>query len=92
MEGETGSSTAGRSAPASPSSRSRSLKRELEPLRTDTSPFSGRQPPKGTIFVEPQLVAHVEFREWTKSGTLRAPSFKGLRPDISPQECVREEG
>jgi bifunctional non-homologous end joining protein LigD len=68
------------------------LKRELEPLRKDTSPFSGRQPPKGTIFVEPRLVAHVEFREWTKSGTLRAPSFKGLRPDVSPQECVREEG
>jgi bifunctional non-homologous end joining protein LigD len=68
------------------------LKRELEPLRRDASPFSGRQPPKGTIFVEPRLVAHVEFREWTKSGTLRAPSFKGLRPDVSPQECVREEG
>jgi bifunctional non-homologous end joining protein LigD len=68
------------------------LRRELEPLRREGSPFSGRQPPKGTIFVEPELVAHVEFREWTKSGTLRAPSFKGLRPDISPQECVREEG
>ena len=68
------------------------LRRELEPLRRDTSPFDGRQPPKGTIFVEPRLVAHVEFREWTKSGTLRAPSFKGLRPDVSPQECVREEG
>ena len=69
------------------------LKRELEPLRTRHEPRSaGRQPPKGTIFVEPRLVAHVEFREWTKSGTLRAPSFKGLRPDISPQECVREEG
>jgi bifunctional non-homologous end joining protein LigD len=68
------------------------LKRELEPLRRDSSPFTGRQPPKGTIHVEPRLVAHVEFREWTKSGTLRAPSFKGLRPDISPQECVRDEG
>ena len=68
------------------------LKRELEPLRRDTSPFSGRQPPRGTIFVEPRLVAHVEFREWTGSGTLRAPSFKGLRPDVLPQECVREEG
>ena len=68
------------------------LKRELEPLRCDSSPFSGRQPPKGTKFVEPRLVAHVEFREWTKSRTLRAPSFKGLRPDISPQECVRDEG
>ncbi len=68
------------------------LKRELEPLLRDTSPFSGRQPPRGTIFVEPRLVAHVEFREWTGSGTLRAPSFKGLRPDVLPQECVREEG
>jgi bifunctional non-homologous end joining protein LigD len=68
------------------------VKRELDQLRRDQSPFSGRQPPKGTVFVEPRLVAHVEFREWTKGGTLRAPSFKGLRPDVSAQECVREEG
>ncbi len=68
------------------------LMRELEPLRRDTSPFEGRQPPKGTIFVEPKLVAAVEFREWTRSGTLRAPSFKGLRPDKDPQECIREAG
>jgi bifunctional non-homologous end joining protein LigD len=66
------------------------LKRELEPLRSDASPFAGRQPPKGTVFVEPRLVAHVEFREWTQAGTLRAPSFKGLRPDLSPEEVVRE--
>jgi bifunctional non-homologous end joining protein LigD len=66
------------------------LSRELEPLRTDESPFEGRQPPKDTLFVEPRLVATVEFREWTKSGTLRAPSFKGLRPDIDPAEVVRE--
>jgi bifunctional non-homologous end joining protein LigD len=68
------------------------LKRELEPRRRDDSPFSGRQPPKGTVFVDPELVAAVEFREWTKSGTLRAPSFKGLRPDKDPQDCIREEG
>jgi bifunctional non-homologous end joining protein LigD len=68
------------------------LARELEPLRRAESPFDGRQPPRGTEFVEPRLVAAVEFREWTKSGTLRAPSFKGLRPDKDPQECVREEG
>jgi bifunctional non-homologous end joining protein LigD len=68
------------------------LGRELEPLRRDTSPFEGRQPPRGTIFVEPSLVAAVEFREWTRSGTLRAPSFKGLRPDVDPQDCTREEG
>ncbi len=66
------------------------VQRELEPLGTDESPFHGRQPPKGTHFVEPKLVASVEFREWTRSGTLRAPSFKGLRPDKDPAEAVRE--
>ena len=68
------------------------LGRELESRRRDTSPFERRQPPKGTVFVEPELVAEVEFREWTRSGTLRAPSFKGLRPDKDPQECTREAG
>jgi bifunctional non-homologous end joining protein LigD len=68
------------------------LGRELESRRRDTTPFAGRQPPKGTVFVEPELVAEVEFREWTGSGTLRAPSFKGLRPDKDPQECTREAG
>jgi bifunctional non-homologous end joining protein LigD len=66
------------------------LRRELEPLRSDRSPFDGRQPPKGTIFVEPRLVADVEFREWTRARTLRAPSFKGLRPDVDPADVVRE--
>jgi bifunctional non-homologous end joining protein LigD len=68
------------------------VQRELEPLRRDTSPFEGRQPPKGTVFVEPKLVARVELREWTRSGTMRAPSFKGLRDDVDPQDCIREEG
>jgi bifunctional non-homologous end joining protein LigD len=68
------------------------LQRELEPLRTDSSPFEGRQPPKGTVFVEPKLVARVELREWTRSGTMRAPSFKGLRDDVEPQDCIRDEG
>ncbi|MET0809919.1 MAG: non-homologous end-joining DNA ligase [Thermoleophilaceae bacterium] len=68
------------------------LERELKPLRRDTSPFEGRQPPKGTIFAEPRLVARVELREWTKSNTMRAPSFKGLRDDIDPQDCTREGG
>ena len=66
------------------------LMKELRPLERADSPFDGRQPPRGTRFVEPELVADVEFREWTKSGTLRAPSFKGLRPDIDAREVIRE--
>jgi len=43
------------------------------------------------VFVRPELVAEVEFREWTRDGTLRAPSYKGLRSDKNPLEVVREE-
>jgi bifunctional non-homologous end joining protein LigD len=66
------------------------LARLLEPLRTKRSPFEGRQPPKESIFVEPRLVAEVAFREWTAARTLRAPVYKGLRPDKDPAEVVLE--
>lgn len=67
------------------------LTRELTNRRRDTSPFEGRQPPRDTIFIEPELVAEVELREWTRTGTLRAPAFKGLRDDVDPAAVVREE-
>jgi len=61
----------------------RDLKARLDPLRRDTSPFSGRQPPKSAVWVDPVLCARVEFTEWTRTGTLRHPSFKGLvAPDV----------
>jgi bifunctional non-homologous end joining protein LigD len=41
-------------------------------------------------WVRPELVAAVEFREWTPDGRLRAPSFKGLRSDIAPEAVVRD--
>ena len=66
------------------------LEAELGPLRRKGSPFDGRQPPKDTVFVERRLVADVVFTEWTRSGTLRAPSFKGLRADVEPGEVIRE--
>jgi len=66
------------------------LRRRLDPLRRRSSPFAGRQPAKGAIYVEPELVAEVEFTEWTSQGMLRHPSFRGLRADKRPQEVVRE--
>lgn len=66
------------------------LTAKLEPLHRDTSPFEGRQSPRNTIFVEPRLVAEVEFREWTRTGTLRAGVFLGLRDDVDPAAIVRE--
>ncbi len=66
------------------------LGRILTPLERESSPFSGRQPPKGSHFVEPEVVARVEFNEWTKAGTLRAPSFKGLRDDLEASAVRRD--
>ena len=62
----------------------------LGPLETAESPFDGRQPPREAVFVEPRLVAEVAFREWTAARTLRAPVYKGLRPDEDPDEVVLE--
>jgi bifunctional non-homologous end joining protein LigD len=67
------------------------LAERLEPLRRETSPFDGRQPERAAIFAEPELVAEVEFAEWTSAGTMRHPSYKGLRDDRPPESVVREE-
>jgi bifunctional non-homologous end joining protein LigD len=66
----------------------------LAPLERDSSPFApgGPKIPRGAVFVEPKLVAEVEFREWTDGGQLRAPSYKGLRDDKPADLVVREEG
>jgi len=58
----------------------------LEPLASTASPFTGPQPPKLTRFVEPRLVARVDFTERTRAGTLRHPSYKGLRDDLAPED------
>jgi bifunctional non-homologous end joining protein LigD len=70
----------------------RLLRDRLEPLRTDRSPFTGRQPQKDAVFAEPKLVCEVEFSEWTGSGTLRHPSYQGLRDDKPATDVVREVG
>jgi bifunctional non-homologous end joining protein LigD len=41
-------------------------------------------------WVEPVLVAEVEFVEWTHDGRLRAPSYQGLRDDKTAAEVRRE--
>ena len=56
----------------------------LEPLRRRTSPFAGRGPARGARFTEPRLVVRVEFAEWTRSRTLRAPVFGGLVEGADP--------
>ncbi|HEX2030814.1 MAG TPA: non-homologous end-joining DNA ligase [Actinomycetota bacterium] len=45
---------------------------------------------KGARWVHPELVCDVEYLEITRVGKLRAPSFKGLRTDKAPADCVLE--
>jgi bifunctional non-homologous end joining protein LigD len=37
-------------------------------------------------FVEPNLIASVEYSDMTNDGTLRHPVYKGLRDDIAPED------
>jgi bifunctional non-homologous end joining protein LigD len=72
------------------------LLRRLRPLERRDSPFAVTpkmaRVKKGDIaWVEPMLVAEVEFVEWTHEGRLRFPSFLGLREDKAPNEVRREE-
>jgi bifunctional non-homologous end joining protein LigD len=64
----------------------------MKPLAQANSPFDAGSPPKAAHYVKPKLVAEFEFVEWTRSGNLRAPAFKGLRTDKPASKVVREGG
>jgi len=69
------------------------LKKILAPLHTDESPFTKRlsgPDAKGVTFVRPELVGEVRYSERTSDGRLRQPSWRGLRPDKTPDGVVWE--
>jgi bifunctional non-homologous end joining protein LigD len=58
-----------------------------------SSPFlklSAQEDSQGVHWVNPDLVAEVEFLEWTREGHLRHPSFIGLREDKSARDIRKE--
>jgi bifunctional non-homologous end joining protein LigD len=67
----------------------------LRSLRRPDAPFEDvPKMPKvrreDVVWVEPELVAEVEFAEWTHDGRLRAPSYQGLREDKEAEDVRRE--
>jgi bifunctional non-homologous end joining protein LigD len=64
----------------------------LEAAERKTSPLVGVPPvdARGARWVTPSRVGEVSIAEWTSTGRLRQPSWRGWRPDKSPEDVVRE--
>jgi bifunctional non-homologous end joining protein LigD len=72
----------------------RDLSRRMRPLEQQTSPFRNLTvrtgPAKTAHWIAPELVAKIQFSNWTDDDKLRHPSFQGLREDKPAVEVVRE--
>jgi bifunctional non-homologous end joining protein LigD len=68
------------------------LAKKFKPLERSRAPFEHvpAAERKDAVWLEPKLVAQVEFAERTRDGRLRHPSFKGLREDKQAREVHRE--
>jgi bifunctional non-homologous end joining protein LigD len=68
----------------------RDLRKRLDRIARDTSPFDDPVRERDAHFVTPELVAQVGFTEWTRDHSLRHPRFLGLRRDKAAKDVVRE--
>src|SRR5690606_2514783 len=68
-----------------------SLAREVKRREIDTSPFAACPERRGVHWVQPELIAEVEYTEWTRDGYLRHPAFRGLREDKNPEDIRMAE-
>jgi bifunctional non-homologous end joining protein LigD len=83
---------AGRTGTGFTQANSRKLRKQLEAMRQTAMAFAEVPPPaaKGALWVQPALVAVVQFSTWTADNLVRQASFKGLREDKKAAEVVRE--
>ena len=66
---------------------------KLRALETERSPFQSGAPPRpreGLHWAKPELVANIEFAEWTGAGQVRQASYKGLREDKEAGAVIPE--
>jgi bifunctional non-homologous end joining protein LigD len=67
------------------------LSERMAPLEVDKAPVEVPRPDrKGAHWIKPELVAEINYAEFTDDGILRHPSFVGLREDKPASKVVRE--
>ena len=70
------------------------LQEKLDRIAQASMPFAAKPKDPGlrdAHWAKPKLVAEVEFTEWTADGSIRHPSFQGLREDKKAADVVRED-
>jgi len=70
------------------------LRKQLDQIVRDSCPFAVKPKDPGlrnAVWVAPKLVGEVAFTEWTADGSVRHPSFQGLRVDKKAKDVIREE-
>jgi bifunctional non-homologous end joining protein LigD len=70
------------------------LQKKLDRIAQRLMPFATKPKDPGlrdAHWAKPQLVGEVEFTEWTEEGSIRHPSFQGLREDKKAKDVVREK-
>lgn len=70
------------------------LRQQLDALPRKTSPFEEvpAADASDAHWVSPRLVGEVTYGEWTGSGKLRHPVWRGWRLDKTPEDVVLEDG
>ena len=68
------------------------IRAALDEMTVDHSPFVDDSALPTATWVHPHLVARIEFKEWTRAGRLRAPSFKGFLSDPVDEVTWEAEG
>ncbi len=71
-------------------SEQKKVLKTLQTLETEKNPFGKKISLKGRNphWVNPELICEVKFSEWTKSGLMRHPIYKGLRNDKDLEDVV----
>jgi bifunctional non-homologous end joining protein LigD len=63
------------------SALAKDLQARLKPLIRETQPYAKKIAHRG-IWVEPSLLAEIEYRAKSAEGKVRHPFFKGIREDL----------